>query len=77
MTPSVGIAHLYALRAHLDAVILAAAEAEAGLPVGTQVEAGSCPECKAPPEKIDDMRTMDGTQRYHCGVCQYIWEPIL
>jgi hypothetical protein len=72
MDLNVTLAHLYALRAHLDAVILAA-ETEAG-PGQTPLEPGSCPQCGASADKIEDRSTLDGTRRDRCTNCGYEWE---
>lgn len=72
MTP-VALAQLYALRAHLDAVILAA-EAEAGVLGQAPKEPGGCPECNASAEQIQDTSTLDGTKRSHCRACGHEWE---
>lgn len=72
----VSLAHLYAIRALVDVAILSA-EREAGVENGPQVEAGSCPECKAPPDQVTNMSTLDGAKKYHCNVCGHEWEPVL
>jgi hypothetical protein len=68
MTPM--LAHLYALRSHLDAVILAV-EAE----TGTQppAEPGSCPKCGTSPDQLQDTSTLDGTKRKRCPNCAEEW----
>jgi len=73
MTSNVMLAQPYALRAHLDAMILAA-EADAGIPSGPQVEAGSCQQCGASPEHVADTSTLDGVQRSRCSTCGAEWE---
>jgi len=70
--PNVGLAHLYALRAHLDAIIVAA-ETETGFSPGQTVEPGSCPQCGASPERIQDTSTLDGTKRSRCKQCEFEW----
>ena len=72
MDPNVTLAHLYALRAHLNAVILAA-ETEAGM-LQTPAESGSCPQCGASADKIEDRSTLDGTRRDRCTNCGFEWE---
>lgn len=69
---SVALAQLYALRAHLDAVILVA-EAEAGVAAAASTP-GSCPQCGASPETVEDASTLDGTKRSHCRACGHEWE---
>lgn len=71
MTPDVTLAHLYALRGHLDAVILAA-QTDAGL-TSAQAEPGSCPKCGASPDHVDDTSTLDGTKRSRCRECEEEW----
>lgn len=71
MTPNVELAHLYALRVHLDAVILAA---ENGAGVTQSAEPGSCPVCKAAAESVEDASTLDGTRRDRCTKCGAEWE---
>ena len=71
--PKVTLAHLYALRWHLDAVILAAEAGTEG-PSQVQLEPGSCPQCGASPDKIEDRSTLDGTKRNRCPDCGYEWE---
>lgn len=73
MTPNVALAHLYALRAHLEAVILSA-ETDAGITPGQQVEPGSCPNCGAPADQVEDRSTLDGTKRRRCTVCGHEWD---
>jgi hypothetical protein len=66
------LAHLYALRAQIDAVIVAAESDVGQLP---QVrEPGSCPQCGATPDKVEDRSTLDGTKRNGCTQCGYEWE---
>jgi formate dehydrogenase maturation protein FdhE len=73
MTPSsVMLAQLYALRAHVEAVVLAA-EAEAGMSQTPPREAGSCPRCGASPEQVSDTSTLDGTKRSRCQQCEHEW----
>jgi formate dehydrogenase maturation protein FdhE len=70
--PNVELAHLYALRVHLDAVILAA-ETSAGLNV--PADPNTCPSCKASGEgMIVDASTLDGTKRRRCTNCNTEWE---
>lgn len=71
MTPSVLCAQLYAIRAHVDALILAM-ESEAGVPAAGR-EPGSCPECGADPDKVKDESTLDGTKRSRCTECRHEW----
>lgn len=70
---TVALAQLYALRTHLDAVILAA-EAEAGVTGGAPKAPRSCPQCGADPEQIQDTSTLDGTKRSRCSACGHEWE---
>lgn len=70
MTP-VALVQLYALRAHLDAMIVAA-EAEAG--TSAPREAGSCPQCGASADTLLDTSTLDGTKRSRCAHCGHEWE---
>lgn len=72
MTP-VLLAHLYALRAHVEAVILLA-ETEAGVAPTAGAEPGSCPQCGASPEQVQDTSTLDGTKRRRCSNCGTEWE---
>ena len=77
MTPSVALSLLYALRVQLDAVTMAV-EAELGISqTSHQVEAGSCPRCLAPEDKVEDISTLDGTKRFHCANCRHYWEPAI
>jgi len=63
------LAHLYALRGHLDAVILAA-ELEAGvLAAAVRPDPRVCPGCGAPAEAQGDTSTLDGTRRLRCSAC--------
>lgn len=71
MTP-VLLAHLYALRSHVEAVILLA-EAECGVMPTATAEPGSCPACGAPPDQVQDTSTLDGTKRRRCGQCGEEW----
>lgn len=71
MTPVI-LAHLYALRSHLDAVILAT-EVDAGVSGATK-DPGSCQQCGAPAEQIADTSTLDGTKRSRCAACGHEWE---
>lgn len=66
------LAHLYAMRAHIDALIVVA-QTELGM-VPPQEESGTCPECKASPDFIKDVSTMDGIRRSHCNNCGNEWE---
>ena len=72
MTP-VLLAHLYAMRAHLEALILLA-ETELGMAPTAGREPGSCPECGAAPDQVDDTSTLDGTKRSRCRSCGHEWE---
>lgn len=63
------LAHLYALRAHLDAVI-AEYEAELGLPAEQKDPAEWCPSCGAGPEYQKNVSTLDGVRRVFCTRCQ-------
>lgn len=72
MTP-VLLAHLYALRAHVEAVIVLA-EAECGVAHTATAEPGSCPQCGAPPDQVQDTSTLDGTKRSRCSSCEAEWE---
>jgi len=74
MTPSLALSLLYALRVQLDAVTMAV-EAELGIHQPPQAEAGSCPKCGAPEDKVENISTLDGTKRFHCAKCQHYWEP--
>lgn len=65
------LAHLYALRAHIEAVILVV-EAEVG--ASPQPEPGGCPSCGASSEYIQDRSTLDGTKRDRCTRCGHEWE---
>ncbi len=73
MTPNQILGHLYALRAQIDAVIVCA-EADVVLSGPTQREPGSCPECGASEDKIEDTSTLDGTKRNRCSSCGHEWE---
>lgn len=73
MTSRAMLAHLYALRAQLDAVILSA-ETELGASVETLQESGGCPNCHAGADAIEDRSTLDGTKRDRCTRCGYEWE---
>lgn len=71
MTPSsVMLAHLYALRAHVEALVLLAEE-QTGV---VSVEPGSCPKCGASPDQVVDTSTLDGTKRSRCSQCEEEWE---
>jgi rubredoxin len=72
MTP-VLLAHLYALRSHVEAVILLG-ETELGVAPTATAEPGSCPQCGAPPDRVGDTSTLDGTRRGRCKSCGYEWE---
>lgn len=63
------LAHFYALRAHIDAVIVQA-ETELGIPQGGE-EQGACPKCKAPAEQVK--ATFSG--EFHCEACGHEWTP--
>lgn len=65
---NVMLAQLYALRAHLDATILAA-EAEAGIP---QVKPTGCPNCGAAEDQLKDTSTFGVTRRM-CQACGHEW----
>lgn len=66
------LAHLYALRSHLDAVILEAEEA-LGIRPDEGSDPGACPQCKAPSEQVVQQNTLDGTKKRRCGVCGHEW----
>ena len=72
MTP-VLLAHLYAMRAHLDALILLA-ETDLGVAPTATAEPGGCPVCGASPEQVQDTSTLDGTKRSRCAACGEEWE---
>lgn len=67
------LAHLYALRAHVEAVILLA-ETEAGSASAPPREPGGCQDCGASPEQVQDTSTLDGTKRSRCSSCGAEWE---
>jgi len=69
--PNVELAQLYALRAQLDAIILAA-EARLGLVPGEA--AGGCPQCGTAADQLQDTSTLDGTRRRRCPNCGAEWE---
>ena len=62
------LAHLYALRMHLEAVILAV-ELETGAAAPAAADPRACPGCGAPPELQADTSTLDGTRRLRCSAC--------
>jgi hypothetical protein len=70
MHPSVLLAQLFALRAQVDALIVAAqldgGAAESAQPLDP---ATTCPTCGATGESQKNTSTMDGTQRRHCLNC--------
>lgn len=68
---SVMLAHMYALRAHIDAVI-AQMEAEAG--ISSDGNAGGCPQCGAPADQVSDATTLDGVKKSRCAQCGSVWE---
>ncbi len=76
MTHSVALSLLYALRVQLDAVTMAV-EAELGIRQPSQADPGACPMCGAPEDKVEDISTLDGTKRFHCGNCQHYWTPLV
>ena len=65
---SAKLAGLYTLRNHVDMLILME---EADAPVVT--EPGSCPQCGATEDKVQDISTLDGTKRRYCNVCRGEW----
>lgn len=70
MTPcSATLAHLYALRAHLDAVIMAAEVAE-GV---TQTQPVGCPKCGTPEDQLQNTSTFN-VKRRRCPNCGNEWE---
>jgi formate dehydrogenase maturation protein FdhE len=68
---NVALAHLYALRAHIDAVILLM-EGDAG--ISTESDPGMCPQCGASPDQVTDASTLDGTRKSRCAQCGAVWE---
>jgi hypothetical protein len=72
MTP-VLLAHLYALRSHVEAVILLG-ETELGVAPTATAEPGSCPQCGASADQVEDTSTLDGTKRSRCANCEAEWE---
>jgi hypothetical protein len=65
------LAHLYAIRMHLDALIIAA-ELEAGIAEkdpGAFRDPRTCPKCGAPADLQTDQSTLDGTKRLRCSAC--------
>ncbi len=70
---NVGLANLYALRAHLDSVILAA-EVEAGISHEDAKDPGVCQTCGASSDLVEDSSTLDGTKRRRCTQCGTEWE---
>jgi hypothetical protein len=72
MTP-VLLAHLYALRSHIEAVILLG-ETELGVMPTATAEPGSCPQCGGSSDKIEDRSTLDGTKRDRCTNCGAEWD---
>jgi transposase-like protein len=73
MTP-VLLAHLYALRSHIEAVILLG-ETELGVaPSSVGADPGSCPQCGASSDNVEDRSTLDGTKRDRCTKCGAEWE---
>lgn len=70
MRVSPRLAQLYALRAQVDALIVAE-EGETGPPR----EPGSCPLCGAGSDQQEDKSTIDGTKRVYCRACRQWWEP--
>lgn len=72
MTP-VLLAHLYALRSHIEAVILLG-ETELGVMPTATAEPGSCQKCGASPDKIEDWSMLNGPKIDHCTSCGAEWE---
>jgi predicted Zn-ribbon and HTH transcriptional regulator len=68
---NVALAHLYSLRAHLDAVIMAA-ESEAGA-LAIPQNPGGCQKCGTPADQLQDTSTF-GIPRRRCPNCQEEWE---
>lgn len=62
------LAHFYALRAHIDAVIVQAQD-ELGIPQGDT--SGECPKCNA---AADQVSVTFGGER-SCKVCGHEWGP--
>ena len=72
--PNVELAHLYALRAHIEALILAAEARMADVDAPRRVDPGACPTCQTPAEMLRDTSTLDGVQRRMCPTCRSEWE---
>lgn len=66
-TATVRLAQLYALRAQVEALILAE-EGDVGPPAGT------CPNCGSEEDKWRDTSTIDGVKRRYCTTCGHEWE---
>lgn len=70
MTPT--LSHLYALRAHLDAVILAL-ESETGQ---APAAVAACAVCGSTEDQWAITDTLDGTRRRRCQRCGNEWEVL-
>lgn len=67
------LAHLYALRAQLDATILTV-EAQAGIGRPAPKDPDACPNCGAAGESQVNQDTLDGTKRRFCTNCKTLRE---
>ncbi len=66
------LVQLAALSVHMDAVAQAIrAEVNGSLPVGP--EPGSCPQCGASPDRVEDSSTI-GQKSSRCTVCGAEWD---
>jgi formate dehydrogenase maturation protein FdhE len=66
------LAQLYALRAQVDAVIVAVQE-HVPQPAPPLDPADTCPTCGATGDAVLDTSTLDGTSRRLCSVCRSDW----
>lgn len=68
---NVRLAHFYALRAHIEALILAE-ETEQGIPAEQQP--GRCPVCGAGPDMVENASMLAGPRRCRCTKCGAEWD---
>jgi hypothetical protein len=66
------LARLFALRSHLDCVILAE-QAALGISPAPPVESGSCPQCQAGPDDVIIADMLGGAKLRKCKRCDAEW----